>query len=148
MSRGFTLIEIMIVVAILAILTAIAYPTYIDYVRKTKRAEVKAELLDLASKLQRYKIAHFSFLQINGEPIGLENIGEVADLKFPRSGPALYQIELSDVTANTWILSASPIDNTSQQLDGGLSLNHRGEKCWVKGQKKCDASNETHWDGR
>lgn len=148
MKKGFTLIELMIVVAIIAILAMLAYPAYTDYLRKTKRAEAQAELLDLASKMQRYKVANFTFLKADGEPIALENIGENNGLKLPRSGTALYQVELTDVTANTWVLSAIPIDNTIQQLNGGFSLNYRGEKCWVKSQKNCIPSSETNWDGR
>ena len=148
MKKGFTLIELMIVVAIIAILAVLAYPSYTDYLRKTKRAEAQAELLNLASKMQRYKVANFTFLKVDGDPITLEDIAENSDLKLPRSGAALYQVELTDVTANTWLLSATPIDNTIQQLNGGLSVNYRGEKCWVKGQKNCVPSSETNWDGR
>ena len=61
MIKGFTLIELMIVVAIIAILAAIAYPSYQEYVRKTKRIESQAELIALAGQLQRYKVANFSF---------------------------------------------------------------------------------------
>ncbi len=53
-SRGFTLIELMIAVAIVSILAAIAYPSYTSYVRKGKRATAQAALLDLASKQQTY----------------------------------------------------------------------------------------------
>ena len=148
MKKGFSLIELMIVIAIMAILATIAYPSYIDHVRKTKRAEAQAELLDLASKIQRYKVANFTFLKEDDEPITLEDIGESANLKIPRTGEALYNIQLSEVTEKSWILSAIPIDNTIQQLDGGLVMNHRGEKCWVKEQTNCVPSEATNWHER
>ena len=62
-TKGFTLIELMIIVAIIGILAAIAYPSYLEYVRKTHRQEVKAELIDIAKKIQRYKISNFSYLR-------------------------------------------------------------------------------------
>lgn len=52
-SSGFTLIEILIVVAIAGILSALAWPSYQDGVRKSNRAEAKAELMDLAQRLQK-----------------------------------------------------------------------------------------------
>lgn len=146
--RGFTLIELMIVVAIVAILASIAYPNYAEYVRKAKRLEAQSDLLDLSKKLQRYKVSNFRYLQADGTAITLANIGEAVPLRIPRQGQALYNIELSDVTATTWTLTATPINNTTQQLDGGLSTNHRGEKCWTKRSTTCVLSATSNWDGR
>ncbi|WP_439844578.1 type IV pilin protein, partial [Aeromonas veronii] len=53
MERGFTLIELMIVVAVVAILAAIAYPSYNNYMAAAKRAEAKAVLLEAAQYLER-----------------------------------------------------------------------------------------------
>jgi type IV pilus assembly protein PilE len=147
-NKGFSLVEIMIVVTIVAILAAIAYPSYLESVRKTHRNEVKAELMDVAKKLQRYKVANFRYLQTNGTPITLANIGEVAPLIIPRQGAPRYEITLGGVTANTWTLTATPINDTTQQLDGSLSVNHRGEKCWTKGANTCALSDTSNWDGR
>lgn len=91
-NTGFTLIEIMIVVTIIGILAAIAYPSYQEYVRKTHRVAVQSEMLDIAKKLQRYKVANFRYLQANGNPITLANIGETATISYPRQGQALYTI--------------------------------------------------------
>jgi type IV pilus assembly protein PilE len=52
-SKGFTLIEVMIVVAVIGILAAIAYPSYTEHVRKTQRAEAAAALLDTAQLVER-----------------------------------------------------------------------------------------------
>ena len=54
MMRGFTLIEAMIVVAILGIIVAFGYPSYRDQVMKSRRAEGMGELLELADRLERY----------------------------------------------------------------------------------------------
>jgi type IV pilus assembly protein PilE len=53
-ARGFTLIELMIAVAIVAILASIAYPSYVTQVQKSRRADGKAALLAVAGKMERY----------------------------------------------------------------------------------------------
>ncbi|QER38446.1 type IV pilin protein [Acinetobacter suaedae] len=147
--RGFTLIELMIVVAIVGILAAIAYPSYQEHVRKTKRTDAQADMMELANRLQRYKIANFTFLKPNGTAIDLADLGHNGTL--PQSGGGvLYNLALSNVTAGTWTLTATP---TGGQLgDGDIVLNHRGERCWDKGNKTtggaCVPSATSNWDGR
>ena len=53
-ARGFTLIEMMIVVAVIAVLAAIAFPSYNNYLRKARRADAQAALTDIASRQQQY----------------------------------------------------------------------------------------------
>jgi type IV pilus assembly protein PilE len=60
-QKGFTLIEIMIVVAILGILVAVAVPSYVEYVRKGHRADAKVELLRLAQMQESYFVQNLSY---------------------------------------------------------------------------------------
>jgi len=60
-SRGFTLIELMIVVAIIAVLAAIAYPTYTSYITKTRRAAATACLSEYANYMERFYTANLSY---------------------------------------------------------------------------------------
>ena len=60
--RGFTLVELMIVVAIVGILAAIAYPAYTDSVLKGKRAQARTALLELMQQQERYMTQYNSYL--------------------------------------------------------------------------------------
>ncbi len=55
---GFSLIELLIALALVAILSAIAYPAYHHHVIKTRRAGAKVELMDLAARLEQYRLIH------------------------------------------------------------------------------------------
>ncbi len=61
LSRGFTLIELMIAVVIVGLLTMLAYPAYTQSVRKSRRADSKTALLDLASREERFMAANNRF---------------------------------------------------------------------------------------
>jgi type IV pilus assembly protein PilE len=68
-NRGFTLIEIMVVVAIIGILASIAYPSYMESVMKGRRAEGRAALAELLQQQERYmtqRNAYFSFTNVSG----------------------------------------------------------------------------------
>lgn len=140
---GFTLIELMITVAIIGILAAIAYPSYTQYRQKVARAEVKSEMLVIATDLQKYKTVSKGYIQ-NGNPITLAALGRTATVNYPYDGTARYQITLTDVTRHGWTLIASP--QNQQSGTGVVALNHRGEKCWVKGSSTCEPTADTTWD--
>ena len=150
--RGFTLIELMIVVAIIAILAAIAYPSYQEYVRKTKRVDMQTQMIDLAAQIQRYKIANFSLVGASTTDLGVAS-------NYPLNGIKLYNLRIQwlndagvvqntlPLGSNRWVLTATPITLTPQATDGNLVLNFRGERCWTKGNS-CTPSASTNWDGR
>lgn len=60
-QKGFTLIELMIVVVIVAILAAIGYPSYTRYVQDTRQAEAQGEMMALSGALERYRAKNFSY---------------------------------------------------------------------------------------
>jgi type IV pilus assembly protein PilE len=152
-NNGFTLIELMIVVAVVAILAAIAYPSYQEYIRRTKRVDMQGTLLDIATQIQRYKIANFKVTGATTSDVGIA-------ASYPTQGTALYTVSLSPVsgtpaalTSQAWTLTATPITSSAQKGDGHIVLNYRGERCWTKGTDinsgtACTPSSTTNWDGR
>lgn len=129
-SQGFTLIELMITVAIVGILAAIAYPSYTDQVRKTRRADAKAVLLESAQWMERFYTENSRYDQ--------NRAGTAVALPFTQSpkegGPAggYYTVALSptaDLTQNAFTLTATPAGAQVGDTCGNLTLNRAGVKC-------------------
>lgn len=124
--RGFTLIELMITVGIVAILVAIAYPSYADSVRKSRRGQAKADLVEASQIAERYRTINNTY---EGLTVGTASTDEIAQ-DSPRQGTARYRIALSGLTATTYTLTATPIAGNDQANDtcGTLSITQSGAK--------------------
>lgn len=131
-SRGFTLLELMIIVAVIGILAAIAYPNYQNYVTRTKRADMMTELQNIGRQIESLKLAagRGNYSNVNITSL----LGD-----YPKRGTALYTITVADTNKGgeavtslqmgKWTLTATPKSNTSQAQDGALSLRYDGYKC-------------------
>lgn len=95
--RGFTLIEMMIVVAVIGILTAIAYPSYVGYIQKSRRADAKNALLDLAARQERFFSINNTFADL--ATLGYTGVSSGA-VAVNSSGTSYYSLSVS-VTAAT-----------------------------------------------
>ena len=106
--RGFTLIEMLITVAIVAIIAAVAMPAYSNQIRKSRRGDAKSALLDMAARLERYNTVNFVY---TNSAIAL---GYVADpVVVPNPVPnAYYQINITLGTGSTsYLLTAAPLSD-------------------------------------
>jgi type IV pilus assembly protein PilE len=140
-QSGFTLIELIITVAIVSILAGIALPSYFNYVKRAHRADAKTALLTNAQFLER------KFTIDNAYRAAGDDIGDVAlpVTQSPEFGTASYTITLDDAgtTATTFLLKATPTGKMTNDECGTLTLNHLGqrsainntttlERCWNK----------------
>lgn len=127
-EAGFTLIEMMITVAIIGILSSIAYPSYMEYVRRSTRMEARSILLENAQFLER------NYTESNR--YDKDSTGGEIQLPFttsPKAAVAKYIISFSvetPVTASTYKLEAIPVKGGGMENDkcGTLGLDHRGSK--------------------
>ena len=123
-TRGFTLIEVMIVVVIISLLAGLALSSYGSYIRKARRADAKADLLEIAQLLERNRTESNRFHQdAAGNAVNLTTIGITQS---PQQGQAFYNLTLASA-ANTYTITATPAG--SQQKDtqcGTLTLNQAG----------------------
>ena len=129
-TRGFTLIEVMITVAIVGILATIALPTYRDHIRKSVRAEAQAYLMAVAGRQQQF------LLDTRGYAPTLAAVAIVA----PASVNAAYDLTLNAVAGPppTFRIAATPKVGTDQVHErcGGLAIDQAGAKtaaltsCW------------------
>lgn len=117
--KGFTIIELAIVVAIIGVLAAIAYPSYQNYIIQTNRANMMADMQNMASQIESKKMMLGGYANIPTASI-------VASAS-PES-QKLYAVEI-DPLSNEWVITATP--NTSGQMkdDGNLQLHADGRKC-------------------
>ncbi|WP_051687412.1 type IV pilin protein [Microbulbifer sp. HZ11] len=121
--KGFTLIELMIVVAIIGIIAGIAYPSYMESVRKSNRADAKATLNDVAQRLQR------CFTTYNAYNHASCGVATTLDGGSISSGEGLYSISATSLTATAFTLTAAPVVGKSQAADskcGSLTLTNTG----------------------
>lgn len=123
-QNGFNLIELMIVVAIIGIIAAIAYPSYLSQIQGTRRADCSGALVSLANAMER----HYS---VNGTYVGAADFAGVPVI-FSTScpvdgGTASYNFTIIEA-ATTFTLNAAPAGPQVGDKCGTLTLSNTGAK--------------------
>lgn len=143
-SRGFTLMELMIVVAIIGVLAAVAFPAYQQYVIRSNRADVQAEMIQIAQRIENYKVTRGTYTGV-----ALSQPSIYGSSVFPKTGKALYDITLNtgqrDGLVTDWTIEAAPRSDSIQKDNGTIRLNDLGHKCWIKGASTCTLSANSSW---
>ncbi|MDX1558553.1 MULTISPECIES: type IV pilin protein [Marinobacter] len=127
---GFTLIELVIAVAIIAILAAIALPLYQNQVEQTRRTTAQADLLELTQWMERRYSNGFDYRDAGNDPV-------LPFSQSPQNGTAFYNISFTGaVTRDTFTLQAVPTAAQANDDCGTLTVDEQGNRgaaqagCW------------------
>ena len=120
-NNGFTLIEMMITVAIIGILVSIAVPSYQQYIIKTRRVDVQQIITSQAQALERYFTVNGKYTN-GGSTCGVVDVSNI-----------YYTITSNCADANEFKITATPVTGKSQATDGNITLTNTGARTgtWI-----------------
>jgi type IV pilus assembly protein PilE len=140
-SRGFTLIELMIAVAILAIVAAIALPLYNQYSQRTYRAEAQADLLACAQALERYAAINFNYTGAEAEYAA----GDLCDPQSVQLGRYEIAVDVAE-DGSTFLVTATPEDPGPMAADGIMTYDDAGNRGWDRDGDDAIEAGENAWE--
>lgn len=137
-TQGYTLPELMIVLLVVGLLAAIAYPTYLRNVVKSNRADAESQLTQAAQWMERYYATHDTYA-------GAWTTPPTALSQSPASGTAVYTLSATSATATSYVLCAQPVTTGPNKNDGKLYIKSNGEKDWDSNGDGTISDSEKSW---
>ena len=116
-TKGFSLLEMLIVIAIMAVLAAIAIPSYTRYVVRAQRVEARDTLQAVASQIeQNYLVSRNYKLTADKRPLSNDTIKDVWKMdKVPPAGTTRYEISIASITETGYTLQAKAVGLQAQR---------------------------------
>ncbi|GAA0353031.1 hypothetical protein GCM10009092_16700 [Bowmanella denitrificans] len=148
-NAGYTLVELMIVVAIVGIIAAVAYPSYINFTVSSHRSAAQADLMALASAMERHRAANFTYKGAGaaGADTGSPSVFHAHSPSAEPTASKQYDLSIDAVAANgnSYVLKATPVTGTNQATDGALYYYSDGRKAWDQNNNGALANSEFCW---
>jgi type IV pilus assembly protein PilE len=130
-DRGFTLIELMIAIAIIGILSAIAYPSYRNYVIRGSRSAAQTQLLQLANVQEKIYLNSNSYaVSITAAYNGTSAGGLGYTTGQTRDGRYNLSINPTVAPTQSYTITATPVAGSTQASDGNLTIASDGTRTW------------------
>ncbi len=125
-TRGFTLLEVMITVAIVGILAAIAYPSYQNYMKRSHRSAAQTLMIDLANREQQYLLDNRSFL--GGGASAVTTL--LSPVPVPTEVSTYYDVTIAAGVGPppTFTITAAPKSGTIMAGEADFTLDQAGTK--------------------
>jgi type IV pilus assembly protein PilE len=129
-APGFTLVELMVTLAIIAVIAAIGYPNYISYTVKASRQAAQGELIQLANMQEKIFLNSNAYspsitLAYNGTAAG--GLGRTSGMTADNK----YTLSISpNVAGQTFTITATPVAGSTQAGDGNITIDQSGVKFW------------------
>jgi type IV pilus assembly protein PilE len=135
-ERAFTLIELMIVLAVVAILVAIAYPSYLKQIIKSSRAAAQSQLLELANREEKIFLnsnpgsytadisAAYNGQSTGGLGVSTPQCGSGTS----RTDDCKYDLTVTNPTTTSFVITATPASGSTQVPDGWIKIDQSGQR--------------------
>ena len=121
-QAGFSLVELLVVLVIMGVISALALPGYTRYVQRGNRTEVMTALLEAQHFMERYYSANGQYLSpANAVPMLPQRLQGI-----PSQGTVRYQLSVREATANSYLLQAVPEGSMAGDVCGSLTINQTG----------------------
>ena len=128
---GFSLVELLVVLVIMGVLSAVALPAYTRYVQRGHRTEAMAALLESQHFMERYYSANGQYLSpANAVPLLPQRLQGI-----PSQGTVRYQLSVREATLNSYVLQAVPVGSMDRDVCGSLTINQAGLRGVLKGTR-------------
>lgn len=144
---GFSLIELMIAVAIIGIIVSIAYPSYQSMVVSTHRGAAQADLMSLAAAMERHKAASFTYKAAAQSAADTGKPG-IFHQHSPSAEPydnRRYDLYIAEASGGAYLIEARPVSGSAQASDGKIVLYSDGRRGWDANNNGTITTSEYCW---
>lgn len=148
-NQGFTLIELMIVIFIIAIITAIVLPSYQSYSRKAARSQAQQEILKLAEQLERHRVKNYTYSGFSPAYL-YGKTGDLDEIIIPvgATGDRIkYKIQIRDLNQTSKLLTSADVRGLGWVIKADSTDNKNYNLLMTSTGMRCSTTTSIAFDG-